>query len=193
MRNTTAYRLWQAPFADAKLAPILRLNDLSAIRRVLDVGCGPGTNCKYFASCDYTGLDINPQYIQYARRKYGRNFIVQDVCTFQAPAEDRYDFVLSNSLLHHLDDSAVHRILTQLAHLLLPSGCVHIIDLVLPDKVGVPRWLAANDRGDYPRKLEVWREIFEAHFTSVVFQPFPVTLLGLELWALVYFKGGPKP
>ena len=46
MDRVTAYRLWQAPFAEKKLEPLRRHNDLSTIRRVLDVGCGPGTNTR---------------------------------------------------------------------------------------------------------------------------------------------------
>jgi SAM-dependent methyltransferase len=148
MENTTAYRLWQAPFADAKLAPILHHNDFSKIQRVLDVGCGPGTNCRYFEKADYTGFDINPRYIDYACRKYRRNFMVQDVCTFEAPMEQRFDFVLLNSLLHHLTDPEAHRVLGRLSHLVSPGGYVHIVELVLPEYRGIPRWLAVNDRGN---------------------------------------------
>ncbi|MFN9035255.1 MAG: hypothetical protein ACK5YO_03100, partial [Planctomyces sp.] len=42
------YRMWQAPFVDAKFDPILRHNDLRSVRRVLDAGCGPGTNAHLF-------------------------------------------------------------------------------------------------------------------------------------------------
>jgi len=44
MENTLAYRVWQAPFAEKKLAPLYAHNDVARARRVLDVGCGPGTN-----------------------------------------------------------------------------------------------------------------------------------------------------
>ena len=55
MENPHAYRLWQAPFAEPKFAPVLAHNDLSRVRRVLDVGCGPGTNTHHFAGADYLG------------------------------------------------------------------------------------------------------------------------------------------
>jgi SAM-dependent methyltransferase len=192
MENTTAYRLWQAPFADAKLAPILHHNDFSKIQRVLDVGCGPGTNCRYFEKSDYTGFDINPRYIDYASRKYRRNFMVQDVCTFEAPMEQRFDFVLLNSLLHHLTDPEAHRVLGRLSHLVSPGGYVHIVELVLPEYRGIPRWLAVNDRGNFPRSLTAWKELFSPYFHTAIFEPYPIKLLGVELWNLVYFKGEPK-
>ncbi len=59
----SVYRLWQAPFASAKLRPLQHDNDLCNARRVLDVGCGPGTNSPVFSHTDYLGLDLNERYI----------------------------------------------------------------------------------------------------------------------------------
>ncbi len=55
MSQPIVYRLWMAPFAEDKFAPILAHNDLSKVRRVLDVGCGPGTNTGHFAQSDISG------------------------------------------------------------------------------------------------------------------------------------------
>src|SRR5437867_13058439 len=79
LEHTLAYRLWQAPFADKKLAPLFAHNDLRAVRRVLDVGRGPGTNTRHFGHADYVGVDINPRYIAYAQRRSGRAFLVAGV------------------------------------------------------------------------------------------------------------------
>ena len=49
MRQPIVYRLWMAPFAKTKFAPIVARNNMSRVRRVLDVGCGPGTNANYFS------------------------------------------------------------------------------------------------------------------------------------------------
>ena len=136
--------------------------------------------------------NINPSYIRYAQEKYKRNFVVQDVCTFEASASERFDFILLNSLLHHLSDDDTHRILGQLAKLVSPGGFVHIVDLVLPARRGIPRWLAESDRGDFPRPLSAWEGIFTTHFRTSVFEPFPIKLFGIDLWNLVYFKGEPK-
>ncbi len=127
------YALWQAPFLNAKFAPIRRHNDIASVHRVLDVGCGPGTNTRFFAHADYVGLDINPAYIASARRKYRRTFVEADVCAYRPPADERYDFVLLNSLLHHLDDAGADRILQALSEVLVEGGCIHIIDLILPE------------------------------------------------------------
>jgi hypothetical protein len=37
-----------------------------------------------------------------------------------------------------------------------------------------------------------WQAIFEDVFRGVVFEPYRLTLGGVTLWQMVYFKGGPK-
>ena len=192
MENPLIYRLWQAPFVRAKFAPIVKHNDVEQVRRVLDVGCGPGINTAWFEDKDYVGLDINEDYIETARQRFGREFVTADARTYVAPQDARYDFILLNSFLHHIDTDNVHRILRQLHGQLTPDGHVHIIELVVPERPCISRWLATNDRGDYPRPLEMWRTIFSDTFETLVFEPFTLRVCGVTLWDMVYFKGAAK-
>lgn len=189
LESPIGYRLWMAPFAESKFAPISAHNDLSSVRRVLDVGCGPGTNTPHFEGASYLGLDINESYIVDARRRYGRDFLAVDVTKYTAEEGERSDFIVLNSFLHHISTQEVERVLDHLSTLLVEEGHVHIIDLVLPEKRSVSRQLALWDRGDYPRPVEEWRGLFEQRFDPVVFEQFPVKMLGVTLWNFVYFKG----
>jgi SAM-dependent methyltransferase len=186
------YALWQAPFANSKLVPLHRHNDLTRAARVLEVGCGPGTNTNLFQKSDYLGLDLNPHYIEHARRVHGREFVVADAREFIPPAGQRFDFILLNSFLHHIDDENTLRILHRLRDALSVEGHIHILDLVLPERPGVARWLARNDRGDYARPLERWRALLGSVFGTVVFEPFALRALGVDLWKMVYFKGNAR-
>lgn len=183
------YRAWMAPFAEKKLRPLHASTDVRRARRVLDVGCGPGTNTPHFRDADYLGIDYNPSYIESARRRYQREYVVADVTKFEVPADERFDLILANSLFHHLETDDTRRILRHLATLLADDGFVHVVDLVIPPRRSIPRFLARADRGDYPRPIEAWREIFESAFEPVIFEQFPVGVGALELWTMVYFKG----
>lgn len=189
MENTLAYRVWQAPFAERKLAPFLAHNDIAKARRVLDVGCGPGTNTAHFTGADYLGLDFNPAYIESARRRYGRRFEVADVTQYTVAPDERFDLILANSVFHHIDTANTARILKHLATLLTDDGHVHILDLVMPSHPSVGRLLARLDRGDYPRPLDEWRALFTGAFEPVVFEPYPLGAFGVTLWNMIYFKG----
>jgi SAM-dependent methyltransferase len=176
LERPLSYRLWQAPFAESKFSPVLRHNDLGRVRRVLDVGCGPGTNTHHFAGVDYLGIDLNEAYVDYARRLHGRDFEVADATEFEVPAGERFDFVLINSFLHHIDD----------------DGCIHVMELVLPPELSAGRALARLDRGDFARPLEHWRSLLGESFEEVVFEPYRLGIprwRRTTLWHMVYFKG----
>jgi len=186
MNQTWAYRAWQAPFAESKLRPMLADVDLSRVRRVIDVGCGPGTNARHFGHAEYVGIDINPDYIADARRRYRRHFLVADVTKLTPGMIEPADMILLNSLLHHLDDGETHRTLAALSPLVAPGGSVVILDLVLPERWSLARVMARLDRGRYARSTSEWRAILSAHFDEQVFEPY--SFAG-GLWSMVYFRG----
>jgi len=184
------YRLWQAPFATRKLAPLLASGFAGRARRVLDVGCGPGTNAPFFVGADYLGIDLNPRYIEDARRRFpSARFEVADVTSGVFAPPRSFDFILMNSLLHHIDDDGTRRVLDEVAQLLTHDGTVHILDLVLPERWSASRALARLDRGEHPRPLSAWRELFRRSFAEEAFEPYPLGLGPLTLWSMVYFRG----
>lgn len=189
LEHPSVYKLWQAPFADQKFAPILAHNDLSRVRRVLDIGCGPGTNAKHFTHAEYLGIDINLGYVENARRRYGREFVASDVRAYRAPADARFDFVLINSFLHHLNFDDGHSILAHVSTLLAEHGHVHILELVMPPRPSISQLLARWDRGKFARPQSEWNAIFSEIFEPVLFEPYLLTGAGLTLWNMVYFKG----
>jgi SAM-dependent methyltransferase len=192
LERSAIYRAWQAPFRNDKLAPLCVHNDLSRVRRVLDVGCGPGTNTRLFTHSDYLGIDLNPDYIAFARKRFGRQFIVADAVNYEVPGDQAFDFILVNSFFHHVDTGSVCRILSHLRTLLSPGGHIHILDLVLPDRASIARLLARLDRGRHARRLEEWRRLFSEHFELAVFEPYPLKVMQATLWNMVYCKGAVK-
>jgi SAM-dependent methyltransferase len=183
------FNLSQLPFTRQKFARILSHNDITRVRRILDVGCGPGTNTKHFRNAQYLGIDINAKYIELARQRYNRDFLVADVTKYEVASKDTFDFVLINSFLHHIDTGEVDKILSQITQLLAPEGHVHSIEVVLPDRKGLSYLLARWDRGNFPRPIHEWRSLFTKYFATVVFEPFSVVQMGQELMQMVYFKG----
>jgi|ERR1700730_4066142 SAM-dependent methyltransferase len=193
LEQAPVYSLWQAPFVGDKLAPVLAHNDLAQVHRVLDVGCGPGTNTDLFRDADYLGVDINPDYIKSAQRKHKRPFVVADVTTYDDHAAGKFDFILINSFLHHVDDADVSKVLSRTAGWLTPDGHIHVIEVVSPGDRSIAQLLASWDRGRYTRSLGHWRSLLERHLEIAVFETFFLTLMGTKLWNMVYCKGRGKP
>src|SRR5205814_3735666 len=154
-------------------------NDLQEVHRVLDVGCGPGTNARHFAHAQYTGIDCNPAYIDYARRRHRGEFVVADATIYQVPSDQRFDFILVNSFLHHIDAENCRSILSHLGTLLPENGHVHILDLVLAKETSVARWLTLHDRGDFPRLSEELLDIVADTLQPVLVEPYELRMFGL--------------
>lgn len=186
LEHPAVYRAWQAPFADEKFAPVAASLARRPPRRVLDVGCGPGTNAGRFAGVDYVGLDINPRYLEMARARYAGTFVCADLATADLTHLGEFDTVLVNSVLHHLPDATVHALLDGLVQRLSPDGRVHVLELVRPARFSVPSVMAFLDRGRYPRSLAAWRALFDAHLRIDTFAPYR---FGCGLWAMVYLEG----
>src|SRR6516164_2953035 len=124
----------QTPFVSSKFAPVERALADCNVRRVLDVGCGPGTNALRVSAAEYVGVDINDRYLQNARSKYGGRFVQADLTVSDLASFGAFDTILVNSFLHHLPDDAVRRVLRQLQQLVDTDGRVHVLELVLPEQ-----------------------------------------------------------
>jgi SAM-dependent methyltransferase len=189
MEHPVVYSVWQAPFAARKFAPVERWLRGHDIRRVLDVGCGAGTNAERFINVEYVGIDVNERYLQAARARFPGQFIQADLTRIDLSTLGTFDMILANSFFHHVIDSDVERILAQLKLLLTPEGTIHILDLVQPDRQSLARMMARLDRGRYARPIERWRALFGAAFEPIVVEPY---FLGGKLWSMVYFQGRRK-
>jgi SAM-dependent methyltransferase len=186
------YLVWQGPFIRSKLRPFLKHNELSQIGRVLEIGCGPGTNAHLFQHVDYLGIDINPRYIEAARRRFGDRFEQADATRFVPRVDESVQAVFMNSFMHHISDDDSRTLLKQMASILPAEGRIHILDLVLPERASIARWLAVHDRGDFARPLARWKELFCESFEPEIFEPYALSLCGVALWQMVYFRGRPR-
>lgn len=184
------YRLLQAPFQERKIAPCLAQLALTPQTRLLDVGCGPGTNAHHFAHTQYTGIDVNQDYIRSARRRYSGRFVVGDVTNPEVLPREQFDIILLNSLMHHLPDDVVAHLLSRLVQRLAPQGRIHILDLILPPDASAARLLARMDRGRFARPLDAWHALFAQSMHIEQLATFPLGVPGLPLWQMVYCIAG---
>ena len=90
---------------------------------ILDVGCGPGRDLKYFRSLghDAVGLDGSGELAAMARADSGcavwhQNFLAMDL------PESRFDGIFANASLFHVPSQALSRVLGELYATLKPGG-----------------------------------------------------------------------
>jgi SAM-dependent methyltransferase len=132
----------------------------------LDAGCGPGGMALLLArrapGLSVLGIDVSPRMVAEAGRAAreaglaGRaRFLVGDSKRLGLESE-RFDLVLSNSVLHHL--SAPLPALNEAARVLRPGGALLLRDLRRPHRALLPLHLAWHGRA-YRGTM---RRLFEA-------------------------------
>ena len=161
--------------------------------KVLDLGCGPGTNSFLFSDknkYDYLGLDFNEKYIRWARQLYDLNFLCADV-TKLAKSGSAYDLILINSVMHHLSDAEADHLLSAAQDLLGPGGECVVLDMIRPEarstSNSVQRMLIRLDRGSFCRKLRDLQRLLTSYFETDIAYSFDISFVGVPLWDLKLF------
>ena len=91
--------------------------DVASVRRVIDIGCGPGNSTEVLAArwpdAEITGLDNSAEMIAAARKSQpARRWVVREIADWAASndgneSRGQFDVVFSNAALHWLPDHAV--------------------------------------------------------------------------------------
>jgi SAM-dependent methyltransferase len=129
---------------------------------VLDVGCGPASLLPYLPSVDYTGVDLNPASIAFAKKNYAERgrFLVGDAADLVP--DQRYDIVIVAAILHHLDDAGAKRLFGNLVGALKPGGRIVTIDNIwLPRQNPIAKLVNALDSGKNVRTLAGYQKLAE--------------------------------
>jgi SAM-dependent methyltransferase len=140
--------------------------------RILDIGCGPGAILAHLPESigQYTGFDMNPGYIEAARRRWGNRgtFSCRSVEAGTLPAGDAYDIVLANGIVHHLDDPDASQFFDIAWRALRPGGWLVTYDnIYLENQHWFARWLVARDRGRAVRSREGYEALARGRFARV--------------------------
>ncbi|MDA9856570.1 class I SAM-dependent methyltransferase [Rubripirellula sp.] len=138
--------------------------------RVLDVGCGSGYVVKYLPKADYVGTDIEPSYINYAKKAYGGigDFHLLEINQRTITEFGSFDLILLNGVLHHVNDQVAAQVLSTLGQGLNENGRLLTLDgCYYPDTSMISRAFLNHDRGEYIRSEKEYQELAESAFNQV--------------------------
>jgi ubiquinone/menaquinone biosynthesis C-methylase UbiE len=140
---------------------------------VLDLGCGPGDISLRFAlvypACTVHGVDGAENMLKYARAAAlrldlaGRVSFVHGRLPEARLPRKCYDAVISNSLLHHLEDPQV--LWESIKRFAAPGAPVFAMDLVRPESRAQARLLVETHAANEPERLkeDFYRSLLAAY------------------------------
>ena len=139
--------------------------------KVIDVGCGPAQALQSLPDVEYLGLDINPDYIAFARRTYGDKgtFVVGDTRSLSSDTRFRdADIVIAVSVLHHLDDQEAEDCIRFAYDALKQGGRLICHDACwIPNQGVLSRYIMSTDRGRNIRTEQQYRQLVAKFFGNV--------------------------
>src|SRR5262249_39594574 len=149
---------------------VLRVRDG---QKLVDVGCGPADILDRLPRIEYVGLDISDFYIQAARAKFktrsGGKFLsgrVEDWA--RDPLTHEADLVLTNGVLHHVDDNDARKILEFAYRALKENGrFIFYEPCYLIWQSGISAYFMSHDRGQNIRTEQEWKELASSIFPVV--------------------------
>jgi len=129
----------------------------------VDLGCGPADIPIRLAlrhpELQVDAVDGSAAMLRWAERAVqaaalgARVRVIQGELGAATLAAARYDFVLSNSLLHHLHDPGL--LWREVARILRPRGFVQVMDLARPESSAAARAIVARYAGDEAEVLQL--------------------------------------
>jgi len=133
-------------------------------KSIIEIGCGTALLLKHISIDRYLGVDMNEDYINYARKKHKKNgvtFLVEDANKLKKINEN-FDLLIMFNIIHHLSENNLNAIIKNLIRNVKFSRII-----VLDSK---PVWpfgwfLEKIDQGDNFRELDEIAGIFSRHFT----------------------------
>jgi SAM-dependent methyltransferase len=128
---------------------------------VLDIGCGTGNFC-WMTDRRYLGVDIEPAYIAYAKRRFGqrgREFMVADARALDASV-GKFDVVSFINLIHHFPDDSVRALFEKLKA--VKPRYFFVVDVALERGGVVLELFRRLDRGKYYRPRDAQIALLES-------------------------------
>lgn len=99
--------------------------------RVLDVGCGTGTQLERYldAGCVVAGVDTSPAMLDRARSRLGAGADLRQTSAESLPYDDAgFDLVLASLMLHELTPDAREAVAREMVRVVAPTGHLLVTD-----------------------------------------------------------------
>ncbi|MCL5782448.1 MAG: class I SAM-dependent methyltransferase [Candidatus Thermoplasmatota archaeon] len=127
-RSGLYLKQWESSYPSQELCAALSILNMSRASRILDLGCGTGTEAIFMASLGYevTGVDISQEALKIATAKSSKqgaavNWIQADAANLPIP-DDSVDFISDRGCLHIIPEADQQKYARETTRILKQGG-----------------------------------------------------------------------
>ena len=181
-RNSFIYSILEFPYLYSKFQSLVGGNirewlfekhwNLSNFNgKIIEVGCGPADSLQFLPFAKYVGFDINPSYIDKAKKKWSDRGTFLNGTLKQLennPELKNADIILFVGVLHHLGDEETDQVLSFAKNILSKDGKVLGIEPAFSKKQSlISKLIVSLDRGVNVRDYDNWKILFQKYFPNI--------------------------
>lgn len=135
-------------------------------KKILDIGCATAFYRRELLVPDYTGTDINREFITTAMQRFPKDkFLVMDASSLKFP-DNTFDAVISKGVLHHLTNKKLIKSLMESLRVCKRNGVVVTLDAIQPTKNWnvIGKILRNLDQGHHIKHWYKYKKLLEKNF-----------------------------
>ncbi|MCK5283610.1 MAG: class I SAM-dependent methyltransferase [Nanoarchaeota archaeon] len=141
--------------------------------KVLDFGCGTGSNSFIFKAENYLGVDIDKKRIDFASKlspEYKFKVIENNIL----PANNNYfDYICVFAAIHHIPDYIFQGYIKEFKRVLKAHGKIIMIEPVFSENHRFNNWLMKTfDDGKFIRYEKEYKKLFSKDFSITFYKRF---------------------
>ena len=165
--ETLTYRNIVVPLQGKETFDFVK-NHYSEGMKILDFGCGTGSNSKLFHDADYTGAEVDNSRVKSSRQKYvGKRFekipIIHSSEDKLPWANSSFDLIFVSLCLHHINAKTCKLIFKEFHRVLKSNGKIIGIEPCLIEKKYFNNlFMNVLDAGDYIHPIETYKNIYSS-------------------------------
>ena len=141
--------------------------------KVLDFGCGTGSNSFIFNPQYYLGVDTDKKRIDFANKTFPE-YRFEVIKNNTLPAQDNFfDYICIFATIHHIPNNVFREYLKEFERVIKPNGKIIVIEPVLSKEHKFNNWFMKTfDDGKYIRHEEEYKKLFEEKFIITIHKRF---------------------
>jgi len=160
-------------------------------KKILDFGCGVGSNSSLFDKENYEGIDYDSRRVNYAKLIYPdykfSNFDGNNL-NFSSKS---FDYILIIAVLHHISPDLTDKYLKEFSRILKPNGEILVIEPCKFENSSFNNWFMSTfDKGKYISEEKQYIKLFnDNNYEVKVFNRFKKCHIYNELFFSAKLKG----